>query len=388
MSSAIAPAFRSLQAPGSERRAIQLTQGPGHCYPLYYFIPTVSADGGRLVFHRAWDGQVQLFVLDLASGEERQLSHGDTPETGWLPWDGEHGRGVLDHRSVLNVAREEVYFVDRGAFWSVALDGGEPRQLFRLPDGRAAIGQNCVSPDGTRLIYISADAEQQRDVLEHRQRHRSKGTELRCFSLDNGDDRLLVRINSPIHHVLPVGDEHLLFCHPTNENGMLLTDYRGGWYTHMRTQDELGGMVCHHITNARGIDYEVLGRPDGVWAGRYDPHSQDRFEWPLPSRFRYTHTGNDPAGRLSFFETMGTDGAHELWFLRALRTDGDDQWEKLAGDWPTFGSGQQSHFHPQVMPDRRHVLLVAGDAAEAQNQIFLLDIADLPDTQGIGALTR
>jgi Tol biopolymer transport system component len=95
--------FTKTRAPGSGRRAIQLTSGPGTCYPLYYFIPSFTQDGARLIYHRAEAGEVQLHVLDLQTGSSRQLTHASAPETRWIPWCVESGPGVLDHRSVLDV---------------------------------------------------------------------------------------------------------------------------------------------------------------------------------------------------------------------------------------------------------------------------------------------
>jgi hypothetical protein len=55
----------------------------------------------------------------------------------------------------------------------------------------------------------------------------------------------------------------------------------------------------------------------------------------------------------------------------------------LTGDWQTYSAGQRGHFHAQVTPDHRWILFTAGDPATKTDQIFLLDIADLPDTQGV-----
>ena len=61
--------FKRLKAPGTGRRAIQLTWGKGTCYPLYYFIPSLTRDMKYLVHHRAEAGQVQLHRLNLQTGE-------------------------------------------------------------------------------------------------------------------------------------------------------------------------------------------------------------------------------------------------------------------------------------------------------------------------------
>ena len=103
----LSSSFPRIKVPGTSRLAIQLTQGSDFCYPLYYFIPSISSDGRFLIYHRS-DGQgVQLHRLDLGTGESVQLTRADAPatDTQWRLWDCPAGRGVLDHRSVLNTAR-------------------------------------------------------------------------------------------------------------------------------------------------------------------------------------------------------------------------------------------------------------------------------------------
>jgi hypothetical protein len=58
---------------------------------------------------------------------------------------------------------------------------------------------------------------------------------------------------------------------------------------------------------------------------------------------------------------------------------------RLVGNWPTYGGGQKAHFHPRLTPDRRWILLTAGDPRTQTNHLFLLDVSDLADTEGISA---
>jgi hypothetical protein len=247
-----------------------------------------------------------------------------------------------------------------------------------------------MSPDGEWFVYIHHDRELFDAVYPAdgpNNRCASKGTVLAAYNLHNGEHRDLVIINSPIHHVLPYGDNGLVFCHPATENGMLLTNLQGGWYTHMRTQDEMGGCVCHYLATSLGIAYEVLGRKDGVWAGVYDPASHAGYELPLPRSFGYTHTGWDPQGLLWFYENRSVD-SHDLQFLKRHHPAGEDEWVSLTGNWPTYGRGQKSHFHPQIAPGRNWILMTGGDPRTRTNHLFLVDIADLERTRGIPQLQR
>ncbi len=390
----ISPNFSRSKASETGRTLVQLTSGPAFCYPLYYFIPSLSADQRYLVHHRAENGSVQLHRLDLATGESVQLTHASCPETRWIPWCVDSGAGVLDHRSVLNVAGNEVIYFDGNDVRAVHLETLADRRLFVLPDDRLAIGQNCVTPDGEWLIYIHHDRKIFNELYplgKPWERHKSRGTVLAAYHLTRGEHREIFRINSPIHHVLPLDNDRFVACHPATEDGMLMTDLRGGWYTHLRTQDKWG-KVCHYLCTTRGLMYEVRQPEDprikSQRGGIYDPDTHERFEFPLPESFGYTHTGWDPEGRLWMYENRnsinGPDGKptsvlrHDLWFVRRA-DESFAEIEPLCGDFPTYGLGQKSHFHPQLLPGREWVMLTGGDPATETNHIFLLDVRDVPD---------
>lgn len=382
--------FKHGVAPDTKRKTVQLTHGDATCYPLYYYIPSFSQDSSTLVYHRVEKGDVQIHTLNLASGKSKQITHADTPATRWIPWCIESGTGVLDHLSVLDVSSDRLIYFNQSDVRLVNLDGSGDRLLFSLPDDRIPIGQNCVTGNGEWFVYIHHDRELFEEMHPKGKwgdRSQSRGTVLAAYHLSTGEHRDLVILNSPIHHVLPLGDDKLVFCHPAAESGMLMTDVRGGWYTHMRTQDDEGGCVCHYVSTSSGLAYEVLNRKDGrVLSGIYNPTTNERYEFTLPPEFGYTHTGRDPEGRLWFFENSNSSGAeevHDLHFLSRHVPGGHDEWVRLSGHWPTYGGGQKSHFHPQLTPDRKWILMTAGDAETETNHIFLLDIEELNDTCGI-----
>lgn len=381
---ALAEAFPETCAPGTDRRAFKLTDGPGFCYPLYYFIPSLSRDGRYLVHHRAHDGEVQLVRLDLTTGESVTLTDASATDAQWHTWCTDPGSGVLDHRSVLNVERGTVLAFDGPTLRRIDLETLTDERVFELPEGRRATGQNCVTPDGQWFVYIHLDRESFDEVHggDGFARHRAEGAVLAASNLESGEHRVLVRIDSAIHHVLPYDDEHVLFCHPATESGMLLTDLEGGWYTHLRTQDVAGGCVNHFLSTDAGITYEVDGGFRNVRGGIYDPFTHDRFEFSLPDSFGYTHTGYDPAGELFFYETTG-GGSHRVCYLARHDPGGEDDWQPLVGDWPTYGGGQKAHFHPRLTPDRDWLLMTAGDPETETNQVYAIDVADIDRTRGV-----
>lgn len=388
----ISSQFRQFADPVTQRCVIQLTQGPEFCYPLYYFIPSISQDNRYLIFHRAYNGEVQLYRLDLQTAEVVQLTHAGYPQAQWNPWCTDPGRGVLDHRSVLNTARDEVIYFDGNEVHSVHIRTLQDKVLFALPEDRLATGQNCVSPDGQWFFYIHHDRKLYESIYglpgEVRKggysypRHLSRGTKLAGFNLDTGEHRTLIMMNAPLHHCHPCGEDHLVFSSRATEPTILYTDYRGGWYTHLRPQTEEGGNTCHYCATERGIVYES-NASTGVVGGIVFPETRQTIEFKLPPDSGSTHAGFDPEGKRFIYERMvKPNGGHDLIFLTGHAPD-EDHWQPLTGNWPTFGGGQKAHFHPRMVLGGAWILITAGDPDSQSNHLYLVDASDLPETQGI-----
>ena len=209
-------------------------------------------------------------------------------------------------------------------------------------------------------------------------RQECRDTRLDAFDLETGEHRTLLVMASPIHHVLAYDERHLLFCHPTSENGMLLTDIDGGWSTHLRTQDVHGGRSATSWAPAGARRTRSWAAATACGAASVTRSAGHTYEVRLPADFGYVHTGRDPDGLLWFYENEGKT-VHDLWLLDAHDAGGTDTWRALTGDWPAFGDidAQKAHFHPQVVLDRQWMLLTGGDPATGTNQVFLLDISDL-----------
>ncbi len=380
--------FKRLKAPGTGRTAVQLTSGKVFCYPLYYFIPSITKDAKYLIYHRAGDGEVQLHRLNLQTGESVQITKGDTPKTGWDNWCPEAGRGVLDHRSVLNVATGQVvYFTgEKGdTVHSVDIATLKDLVLFKLPEGYRAAGQNCITPDGRWFVYIESPTDSW-----YRRPVKGKQARVVAYNFQGKERRVLCTIDSHIHHVIPYDNERFIFCHPPNGMGMLMTDLTSGKYEYLRAGDPgvsvkagdntVRGHVCHFVATTRGIVYEVIPTSGkGNYSGLYDPLTRSRFEFPLPRAFGYTHTGWDPQGRLWFWEDAKR---HHIVAARSIGVEGSEFFD-LTGEWKTYGGGQKSHFHPQLTPDRKWIMFVGGDPKTKTNHIFLLDASDLKPAKGI-----
>lgn len=373
--------FAKVSVPSTDRIAYQLTQGAAFCYPLYYFVPSIWQN--YLIHHRAEQGDVQLWRLDLDTGESVRITNAASTENDWRPWDMNAASGVLDHRSALNPIRGELIWFDGQTAHRTHIASLADEVLFTLPQDRIATGQNCVTLDGRYFVYIDHDSECYAAIYPPngaRNRHLSTGTRLRAFDLDTGAVKTLITMNAPLHHVHPLPENRLAFSSPAMERGILFTDLQGGWYTHLRTQDDTGGMTCHYCATRRGIFYEVR-HPVRDLGGVIDPDTHQRVEFALPSAGD-VHVGFDPDGLLWMYERAEErEGLHTRDLRLLTRYEGFDhtQWLPLAAGWPSYAAGQRGHMHPRVTPDRRYVIITAGDASSGTNHIYALDIADLAE---------
>jgi hypothetical protein len=367
----VSPSFPRMKAPDTGRLVVQLTTGNAQCYPLYYFIPSISRDERFLIYHRAEAGNLQLYRLDLATAESVRLTNATSPDTQWRPWCVSSGHGVLDHRSVLNVARNQVVYFDGPVVRSVDVETRTQETLFELPAERDAYGQNGCTPDGRWFVFIHVP----RGAVWGQP---CRGAQVVAYDFDTGQQRTLCDIDSAVFHVTPYDNTHFVVTHPAKGPGMLWLDAESG------TCELLRDGVVHCPCSQSGIAYEV---PAERRLGWIDPLSRRTWEFPMPAAFHYIHTGCDPTGRLLLYENS-TDWdrfeTHDMYALVRIDTQaGNHEWLRLTGSWPAFVGGQKAHFHPRVTPDRNWVLFTGGDPAHETCHLFLLDISDVNETVGL-----
>lgn len=376
------------------RKLIQLTDGNAFCYPMYYFIPSVTNDEQYMVYHRMDNNEVQIYSLELSSGKTLKLTDATYPETQWRPWCSKTPPGVLDHRSVLDSKNNRIIYFDGNNVMITPVNKSVPKNLFTIPKDRMPIGQNCVTPDGKWFVYIHHDRETYLEISASREwefyypaRTKSYETIVHAYAIDTGETHEVLRINSPIHHIFPYGNDHFVINHPVNESGMIFTSLKGGWYTNLRTKDAKGRMPCHCTSTKRGIAYEAYQGHSDVVAGITDPFTHKRIEYHLPDSLGYVHTGHDSEGKLFFYENMKSDESgvklHNMYYLESLYNN-EPVFKKLLGHRESYiEKAQKAHFHPRLTPDRNYVIFTGGCADTKTNHIYLLDIHDLDETKGL-----
>lgn len=132
---------------------VPLTQGPGADTEAAW-----SPDGQRVVFQRERDGEADLIVLELATGEERPLvaGPGDARYPCWSP----DGRAVV--YSFGHITTTAHQGIPNGYnLFSVPVGGGEPR---RLTAGQVRDYTPCFSTDGKSVYFATTRELEQNDA--------------------------------------------------------------------------------------------------------------------------------------------------------------------------------------------------------------------------------
>ncbi len=364
----LADMFKRVAAPGTGRKAVQLTTGKGEKYPLYYFIPSFTKDLRYLIYHSTESGTIQLYRLDLTTGESVPVTKADTKQKGW--WGSPGGIGVLDHRSVLNVARgQAIYFAgpDGRQVRMVDLATLKDTHLFELPEGREALAQNACTPDGKWFLYNHAPVPP--PGLKQGQAIPGE-TCVVAYNFDTGAQKVLHKGEPRYHHIMPFGNDRAFFCHPWS-----LVGFDGQPAVPVPTG-------CHSMVTARGI------ASDG--SSLYHPLTGKRVVVGGVKDWGYYHTGWDPEGRFWFWEVRGGRLVHLKHYDETGK--GQHEFADLTGEWGCSAYGQRGHHHPLLTPDRKWVLFAANEVdagpKPAGSQIFLLDVSDLTGTDLVGDAVR
>lgn len=388
------PAERlSYADPKTGRIITRYTSAAANSYPLYYFVPSHTADGRYLVFHSERGGWVQLYRLDLASGEITQLTDGRTEESGWAIWCEWHLRGIRTHLSAINPVTDEVIYFEGDEIRAAGIGTLVNRHLAAMPPGRLSIGQAAVSPDGALFAFIHADKAayetqlRERETLiamrqydwdhDHQAFRNRVPTTLAVLELATGRVRTVVEMPYHFHHALFVDNQRILVNHPQGEPGMWVIDIDGSNYAHWRSPHAAGAhdaVVNHQVVTASGIVYEAVDYAgDGnrkTWFGRFDPTSGqfDEGLLPLPG---YVHAGFDPAGRFGFVEHAGPP--HQILSVHP----GDPlEVRPLVTLLSPDHEQQRHHAHPFLSPDRTRLFFTDWDEAGFA-QVHSIEVGDL-----------
>lgn len=383
--------------PISNRLIRQLTQSDAANYPLYYFIPSITADGRYLIFHSERTGWVQLYRMDLQNGGITQLTDGHTYDCGWARWCIYQLRGIYNHLSALNVVKDEVYYFQDAEIYSTHVRTLHNRCVAQMPKGQISMGQTSFSPNGRWFAFIHTDRAnfervvRDREALKFMRQPNAWGhfqsdtgnTTLSLINTDTGEYRKVITQPHHFHHVIWTDDSTLLVNHPNIECGMWTISINGTDYKHLRPRnhpDAHEAAICHQVVTQRGIFYEASSKDaKDTYLGHYDTKQHTFREFKLPLLNSYVHTGSDPKGNFLFIEQFQRDSKeHSILSVHFPLDPKRTSLQNICTLRPYRDNGQREHAHPFLTPDRKWIVHVAL-AENGFSQIRMVDVQDLVD---------
>jgi hypothetical protein len=379
-----------------------VAQAPGCTSQLLYFTGTsLTADHRRLVFTREREGQPNLWVHELATGVERQLTRNtDGVLKSYVYFRGNPRRGLGKASVSHDPVRGALYYVQGEhlcrtdpdgmtrilnhipcdqvtAFTHVSSDGRwlcvpttDARALEQRESPLPAKGENIVGGKRNEIISDKPDYD-----IDERVRREGLSSYIRIYDTESGAQLACERVGRCwITHVQfsPVNPGWILYNHEWPSDCGIRRAWLWDGKEHRRLRTEGPGRSradwsCHEMWTADGRHIIYHGKfVDGTaYVGRVSPQGGDNIEIALPREYhRYGHF------------TAGT--VHSNWLVSDgyYHPPGEPESGTWGGDWlslqkidwearriawvplcrhESLWDCQDSHPHPIFAPGDGHV---------------------------------
>lgn len=331
---------------------------------LYFTSTSLLADDQHLVFIGDRTGQPNIFLRDLRSGAERQLS---TNTEGYLRsyvyFDGRPYRGFGKASVSVDPVRGVVYFL-QGRQVCAVTTGGVLRVLAELPEGQMTAFTH-VSADGQRLCVPTTDAaafDGPPAKTDERVQTQRLNSYLRVFDTATGRELVCERVPQAwITHVQfsPRDSRLILYNHewPAHCGIRRMWLFDGHQHLRLRTEGEgrsRADWTCHEMWERDGtaIIYHGSYANGPAYVGRVNPDGTGRVEIALPATWkRYGHFTVGHPGELvsdGYYEQPDDARAgHGAWICRVTAdwAAGKIAWQPLCRNGSSWNS-QDAHPHP------------------------------------------
>ncbi|MEI7829741.1 MAG: oligogalacturonate lyase family protein [Prolixibacteraceae bacterium] len=355
---------------------IQVTAMNGRHNQLVYFTSTsLLNDDRHLIYMSDLDGNPNIFMRDMLTGKEIQLSRNtEGCLKSYVYFDGKPYRGFGKASVSVDNAHGLVYYL-QGRNIMVADTLGRTRIIAQYPEGQMTAFTH-VSADGTKICVPTTDerALEGDKILtgkpayniDQRVREEKLSSWLRVYDTKSGKEILSERVSEAwITHVQfsPVNSDYILYNNEWPSDCGIRRIWLWDGKTHIRMRDEGEGRnredwTCHEMweRDGKAIIYHGEYKNGPAYVGRVNTDGSNRIEIPLPDGWkRYGHFTEGGAGMLV------TDGYYTepddnlipnapksgLWicFLKADWAKKQLTWIPLCRNGSSWRS-QDEHPHP------------------------------------------
>ncbi len=338
---------------------------------LYFTSSSLWADDTHLVFLSDRTGQPNIFLRDLQTGGERQLSQN---EEGWLKsyvyFDGLPYQGLGKASVSLDPRNGNVYYL-QGRQICQADPQGSMRVLNELPAGQMTAFTH-VSGDGRRLCIPTTDARaldgdaqlSGRPAYDIDQRVQDENLNSYLWVVDTQTGSILAHECVPrawITHVQfsPINSSLILYNHEWPGDCGIRRMWLFDGKQHIRLRQEGEGRsradwTCHEMWQRDGqaVIYHGQYGHGTSYLGRVNPDGSDAREVTLPVDWTaYGHFTVGDSGALvtdGYYQAPEDEGADNGQWISRVAVD----WTNLSSHWTAIcrhrssWNSQDSHPHP------------------------------------------
>jgi len=357
----------------------RMTSGKYNDMVLYFTSNSILAGDDRVVFIRSIDGCQNLFLLDMNTGEEKQITY--FSET--APMNVSiNGFRLNDFNCIISgcvafcTKTNLLFFLKGRSIYRYDLKGNG-RILAVLPYGTAT-GQTHVSEDGKKFIVSTVDDRAfdnydgtNNDIIDDNVQRLGLCSQLRVFDTETGEELLVETITKAwVTHVQfsPLDNNIILYNHEwpgdcgirrmwlfDGKNHIRLRSegdgrHRDDWTCHEMWERSTGNLI-YHGTYKNGISY--IGRIK--FANSTDRENLQEYtitEIPFPKEYtkygHFTVSNTDLLVTDGYYQEDGEADSGRGEWICVLKPD----WEKKTIEWiPLCKHGsnwdcQASHPHP------------------------------------------
>ncbi len=338
---------------------------------LYFTSTSLLGDDERIIFLSDRSGQPNIFLRDLRTGKDKQLTFNTEGFLkSYVYFDGQPYRGLGRASVSLDAQRGVVYFIQGRQICAVDTNSLQ-RVLAEYPAGQMTAFTH-ISADGTRLCVPTTDARALDDEaplkgkpdydIDERVRKENLASYLRVYDTANGREVLCERVPKAwVTHVqFSPRDPRLIlynheYCADSGIQRMWLWD--GRQHIRLRTESEgrsRADWTCHEMWERDGsaIVYHGNYHNGPTYVGRVNPDGSGATEIALPREWdRYGHFTVGRAGWLvtdGCYVQPGDPGKFGGAWISVLRVDWAAkhyEWESLCQHGSSWSS-QDAHPHP------------------------------------------
>ncbi len=364
---------------------------------LYFTSSSLLSDGMRMVFMSDRTGHPNLFIRNLASGCETQLTNNDEGFLkSYVYFDGTPYRGFGKASVSLHPQSGTLYYIQGRDIRKVDADGNA-RTLAHYPDGQMTAFTH-VSADGKLLCVPTTDAHaldgdsqlqgQPTYNIDTRVRSEGLSSYLRIFDTDTGKEIICEQVeNCWITHVQfsPTNSTHILYNHewPSDCGIRRMWLFDGTEHRRLRTEGEgrsRKDWTCHEMWERDGtaIIYHGAFAGGPAYIGRVKPDGTGMTEIALPADYkRYGHfTVGSPGVLISdgYYEEDGDeDRSGGDWISRI-----DVNWENGTARWSPLcrssssWKSQDEHPHPIIDHAMRYAYFTSD--ADGKRAVYRISV--------------